>query len=296
MAGVSTAAPDRNEVICGWVHQGQDGCSQYCCCNNPARASKLPKQFRTRVIQAVRKETAASHLALHGNFSSPVSVKDPVRSSKDAASLVVWTRKKIFWLGVRIFCDWCHKWRTSKPPSPTSPVFCWSFYWKLGYNPSLLILWMTCWPWVYQVAIATVCRCGLDATLFLAAVRLTNTAPVFFSPEKLSSMSCVSRLTWSMVHPSCWRSACSCGRNGSMFQYEDTWISKAFQRGQTAEIQGGSSLGLQVAYTVLFSSSLEFWFHACRKWESSKPPIESWPGMEYKLWEVTIQTWWLSWL
>jgi len=24
-------------------------------------------------------------------------------------------------------------------------IFCWSFYWKLGYNPSLLILWMTCW-------------------------------------------------------------------------------------------------------------------------------------------------------
>jgi len=23
-------------------------------------------------------------------------------------------------------------------------VFHWSFYWKLGYNPSLLILWMTC--------------------------------------------------------------------------------------------------------------------------------------------------------
>ena len=29
--------------------------------------------------------------------------------------------KKIFLLGVQIFCEWCHKWRTFRPPWPTSP-------------------------------------------------------------------------------------------------------------------------------------------------------------------------------
>jgi len=29
-------------------------------------------------------------------------------------------------------------------------VFRWSFYWKLGYNPSLLILWMTCWGFGFE--------------------------------------------------------------------------------------------------------------------------------------------------
>jgi len=29
-------------------------------------------------------------------------------------------------------------------------VFRSSFYWKLGYNPSLLILWMTCWGFGFK--------------------------------------------------------------------------------------------------------------------------------------------------
>jgi len=29
-------------------------------------------------------------------------------------------------------------------------VFCWRFYWKLGYNLSLLILWMTCWGFRFK--------------------------------------------------------------------------------------------------------------------------------------------------
>jgi len=29
-------------------------------------------------------------------------------------------------------------------------VFRWSFYWKLSYNPSLLILWMTCWGFGFK--------------------------------------------------------------------------------------------------------------------------------------------------
>ena len=40
-----------------------------------------------------------THVALHGNYSVPVRVTDLVDVSKGAASLLVCTRKKIFWLG-----------------------------------------------------------------------------------------------------------------------------------------------------------------------------------------------------
>jgi len=29
--------------------------------------------------------------------------------------------KKFFAWGVRVFCEWCHKWRTFRPPWPTLP-------------------------------------------------------------------------------------------------------------------------------------------------------------------------------
>jgi len=48
------------------------------------------------LIQAVRKKTSELHVALHGNTSTPVWVTDLVEVSKDAASLVVCTRKKYF--------------------------------------------------------------------------------------------------------------------------------------------------------------------------------------------------------
>jgi len=56
-----------------------------------------------------------------GNISTPVQVTDLVEASKDAASLLVCTRKKFFALGVRVFCEWRRKWRTFRPPWPTLP-------------------------------------------------------------------------------------------------------------------------------------------------------------------------------
>jgi len=46
---------------------------------------------------------------------------DQVKVSKDAASRLVCTRKKIFAWRVRFFCEWRHKWRTFRPPWPTLP-------------------------------------------------------------------------------------------------------------------------------------------------------------------------------
>ena len=68
----------------------------------------FPNFFNTLtsgLIQAVRKKTAGSHWAFHGNISAPVRATDLVEVSKDAASLVVCTRKKIFWLGVQFFLE-----------------------------------------------------------------------------------------------------------------------------------------------------------------------------------------------
>jgi len=55
------------------------------------------------LIQAVRKKTAGSHVALRGNISAPVRVTDLVEVSKDAASLVVCTQKKFFAWGSGFF-------------------------------------------------------------------------------------------------------------------------------------------------------------------------------------------------
>jgi len=41
-------------------------------------------------------------MVLHGNFSSPVYSTDPVKVSKDTASLLVRTRKKILVSGSKV--------------------------------------------------------------------------------------------------------------------------------------------------------------------------------------------------
>jgi len=48
--------------------------------------------FAPGLIQVVRAKTGGSHVPLRGNFYGLVSATDPVKSSKDAASLVVCTQ------------------------------------------------------------------------------------------------------------------------------------------------------------------------------------------------------------
>jgi len=59
-------------------------------------------------------------MVLHGHLSGLVSTTDLVKSSQDMASLVVCTRKK-FLVGGADFCEWRHKWKTLRPPWPSSP-------------------------------------------------------------------------------------------------------------------------------------------------------------------------------
>ena len=72
-------------------------------------------------FRVFREKNTETHVAFYRNFSGPVSATDLVKSSKDASSLVACTRKSFFWLGVQIFCEWHHNWRTFRPPWPTSP-------------------------------------------------------------------------------------------------------------------------------------------------------------------------------
>ena len=50
-----------------------------------------------------REKNADTHVALRGNFSGPISTTDPVKSSKDEASLVACTRKNFFAWGCGFF-------------------------------------------------------------------------------------------------------------------------------------------------------------------------------------------------
>ena len=59
----------------------------------------LSTLWRPAAFWDLRKKPTKTHMALRGNFSGPVSATDPVKSSKDSASPVVCTWKKLFWLG-----------------------------------------------------------------------------------------------------------------------------------------------------------------------------------------------------
>ena len=52
---------------------------------------------------------------------SPVRSSDSAKVSKNAYSLVDCTRKKFFSWGLRVGCEWRHKWRTFRRPWLTLP-------------------------------------------------------------------------------------------------------------------------------------------------------------------------------
>ena len=92
-------------------------------CNNWTSTMRIIS-FNTLASARIRgfsKKNAKTHVALHGNFSGPVYSTDQVKVSKDTASLLVWTWKKIFCLRMRAFCEWRHKWRTFRLPWPILP-------------------------------------------------------------------------------------------------------------------------------------------------------------------------------
>jgi len=61
--------------------------------------------WRPAAFGDFREKKSETHTALRGNFSAPVRVTDLVEVSKDAASLLVCTRKKFFGWGMCMFCE-----------------------------------------------------------------------------------------------------------------------------------------------------------------------------------------------
>jgi len=98
-------------------------------------------------------------VALRGSISAPVRVTDLVKASTDVASLKVCTRKKILLWECGFFVSDITSGGLLGHLGPLCLAlganrlvveFRFSFYWKLGHNPSLLILWMTCWGFRFK--------------------------------------------------------------------------------------------------------------------------------------------------
>ena len=88
-------------------------------------------------------------------------------------------------------------------------------------------------------------------TVLEAAVSLTNTAPDFFLAEKLSSMSHVSRVTWSSVDLPCRKPTCSQGSSRSMIGSKRAQMSLSrILNGTHSRDMGDSSLGPPMTFLV----------------------------------------------
>jgi len=81
----------------------------------------VAQHFGILLKKGISKKNTEMHAAMCRNYTAPVQVMDLVEALKDVASLLVCTQKKFFCLGVEIFCEWRHKWRTFSPPWPTLP-------------------------------------------------------------------------------------------------------------------------------------------------------------------------------
>ena len=77
--------------------------------------------FKASLNQVVHAKTTGLHLALCVRNSGAKSGRELFKGSKDATRLLVCMWKKFVGWGVRIFCEWRHKWRTFRPRWPTSP-------------------------------------------------------------------------------------------------------------------------------------------------------------------------------
>jgi len=84
---------------------------------------------------------------------------------------------------------------------------------KLRLLPSPWIIWTMCLSCSNRRSLQVRPR---GHTLSSAAVRSTNTAPALILPEKLSSMSCVNKGTWSTADLPRGKPTYSRGSNGSM--------------------------------------------------------------------------------
>jgi len=73
------------------------------------------------VLAIFAKKTSSFRLSYQRPSSSADCAKELFNSLNGLARLVDCTRKKFYAWGLRVFCEWCHKWKTVRPPWPTLP-------------------------------------------------------------------------------------------------------------------------------------------------------------------------------
>ena len=66
-------------------------------------------------------KNSSFRLPYQRHSSSADCTRELFNGSNGSANLLVCTRKKFFCLGVQIFYEWYHKWKTFRPPWPTLP-------------------------------------------------------------------------------------------------------------------------------------------------------------------------------
>jgi len=84
-------------------------CSEISCNEGIHNMPCVLTLWRPAAFRDFRKKKHRNARGFAWNFSSPVRATDLVKCSRDTASLVACTWKKIIWLAVQIFCEWCHK-------------------------------------------------------------------------------------------------------------------------------------------------------------------------------------------
>jgi len=89
---------------------------------NQRVAVKWVNTFIARLIQAVHAKIAGLHVVLRGLNSGTESIRELFKCSKDSTHLPVCSEIFFSVLGFALFCEWRYKWRTFRPPWPTSPV------------------------------------------------------------------------------------------------------------------------------------------------------------------------------
>ena len=62
------------------------------------------------IVPGFRHKTSSFQLPYQRHNSFTNCARELFKGSNGSASLLVCTRKKIFWLGLRIFCEWHHNW------------------------------------------------------------------------------------------------------------------------------------------------------------------------------------------
>jgi len=72
-------------------------------------------------IQRFSQKNSSFRMPYQRPSSSADCARELFNGSNGSASLVDCTRKKFFAWGLRVFCEWRHKWRTFRPPWPTLP-------------------------------------------------------------------------------------------------------------------------------------------------------------------------------